>query len=175
MSQVNWTTDPVELPGVEPADPPTELVRHRLWHGGCPVDFAWVRGAGIDVVLDVADADSYPPAPEIEGLIYLKSPLVDHGTLPDEGLTLRLAQLVAGLVDDGHRALVHCTFGRNRSGLMATLIVRELLGVSGTEALAHVRSLRDGAANNEVFSDWLETLPPPSPPGRGATPDRVTL
>lgn len=162
MSEVNWTTDPVELPGVEPADPPTELVRGRLWHGGCPVDFGWVRDAGIDVVLDVADADSYPPAEEIEGLIYLKSPLVDHGTLPDEGLTLRLAQLVAGLIEDGHRALVHCTFGRNRSGLMTTLIVRELLGVSGAEALAHVRSLRDGVANNEVFSAWLESLPAPS-------------
>lgn len=164
MSEVNWTTDAVELPGVEPAAPPTELVRGRLWHGGCPVDFPWVRRAGIDVVLDVADADAYPPADEIDGLIYLKSPLVDHDTLPDEGLTLRLAGLVAGLIGDGHRALVHCTFGRNRSGLMATLVVRELLGVSGAEALAHVRSLRDGAANNEVFSAWLEGLPAPSRP-----------
>ena len=167
MSEVNWTTDAVDLPGVEPAAPPTELVRERLWHVGCPVDFPWLRRAGIDVVLDVADADAYPPADEIDGLIYLKSPLVDHDTLPDEGLTLRLAGLVAGLIGDGHRALVHCTFGRNRSGLMATLVVRELLGVSGAEALAHVRSLRDGAANNEVFSAWLESLPAPSRP---ATP-----
>ena len=172
MSEVNWTTDPVDLPGVEPAAPPTELVRDRLWQGGCPVDFGWVRDAGIDVVLDVADADSYPPASEIDGLINLKSPLVDHGTLPDEGLTRRLAQLVAGLVEDGHRALVHCTFGRNRSGLMATLIVRELLGISGADALAHVRALRDGVANNEVFSAWLESLPAPTRAGTDAAQDR---
>jgi hypothetical protein len=159
--EVNWTTDPVDLPGVEPADPPTELVPGRLWHGGCPVDFDWVRATGIDVVLDLADADAHPPAGDIEGLIYLKCPLVDEDALPEPGLTLRLAALVSGLVEDGHRALVHCTFGRNRSGLIATLVVRELLGLSGEEALTHVRRRRDRAANNETFACWLQSLPAP--------------
>lgn len=161
MSTISWTTDPVDLPGVDPADPPSELVADRLWHGGCPVDFGWARATGIDVVLDLADADAHPPAAEIDGLIYLKCPLVDHDTVPDEGLTLRLAALVAGLVEDGHRALVHCTFGRNRSGLMATLVVRELLGLTGADALAHVRARRDRVANNTAFEAWLESLPAP--------------
>jgi Dual specificity phosphatase, catalytic domain len=159
---VNWTTDPVELPGVDPADPPTELVEGRLWQGGCPVDFDWVRDAGIDVVIDLADPDAYPPAEEIDGLVYLKCPLVDNDTVPEPGLTLRLAQLVAGLVGDGHRALVHCTFGRNRSGLLATLVVRELLGLDGADALAHVRERRPGVANNEAFERWLTELPAPA-------------
>jgi hypothetical protein len=158
------TTDPVDLPGVEPADPPSELVPGRLWHGGCPVDFDWVRTTGIDVVLDVADADAHPPADAIEGLTYLKCPLVDGGTVPDPTLTLGLAALVARLVDDGHRALVHCTFGRNRSGLMATLVVRELLGLSGADALAHVRSRRRKVANNAAFEEWLGSLPRPDQP-----------
>src|SRR3954452_7045711 len=136
---LNWTTDPVDLPGVDPVDPPTELIEGQLWHGGCPVDFEWVHDSGIDVVLDLADADAYPPAEDIEGLTYLKCPLVDGGDLPDPGLTLRLAALVAGLVRDGHTALVHCTFGRNRSGLMMSLVVRDLLGITGAEALAHVQ------------------------------------
>lgn len=158
---MSWTTDPVELSGVDPVDPPTELVPGRLWQGGCPVDFAWVRRAGIDVVLDLADPDAYPPADQIEGLTYLKCPLVDDEALPDPGVTLRLGGLVAGLVHDGHRALVHCTFGRNRSGLLATLVVRELLGLSGAEALAHVQQRRDRAANNETFARWLRSLPAP--------------
>lgn len=158
---LNWTTDPVELPGVDPADPPTELVPGKLWQGGCPVDFDWVGGTGIDVVLDVADADAHPPAEQIEGLVYLKCPLLDDEALPEPGVTLRLAAVVAGLVEDGHRALVHCTFGRNRSGLMATLVVRELLGIGGAEALAHVQNRRDRAANNETFARWLASLPPP--------------
>jgi len=158
---LNWTTDPVDLPGVDPADPPTELVPGRLWHGGCPVDFAWIRDTGIDVVLDLADADAYPPAGEIEGLIYLKCPLVDDDAVPEPALTRRLATLVAGLVSDGHRALVHCTFGRNRSGLVTTLVVRELLGLSGAEALDYVRQRRDRAVNNDAFADWLSSLPAP--------------
>jgi protein-tyrosine phosphatase len=155
------TTDPVDLPDVEPADPPSELVPGRLWHGGCPVDFDWVHATGIDVVLDVADADAHPPEDAIEGLTYLKCPLVDGGAIPDPTLTLGLAALVARLVEDGHRALVHCTFGRNRSGLMATLLVRELLGLSGAEALAHVRARRRNVANNAAFEEWLESLPRP--------------
>jgi protein-tyrosine phosphatase len=159
---VNWTTDAVELPGVEPVDPPTELVPGRLWHGGCPVDFDWVKDTGIDVVLDLADPDAFPPASQIDGLVYLKCPLVDQEDVPEPGLTLRLAGLVAGLVEDGHQALVHCTFGRNRSGLMATLVVRELLGLSGADALAYVRERRDGVANNESFEQWLTTLEAPA-------------
>jgi hypothetical protein len=162
---LNWTTDPVDVPGADPADPPTELVPGKLWHGGCPVDFEWVRQTGIEVVLDLADADAFPPADEIDGLTYLKCPLVDTDTVPDPALTLRLAAFVAGLVDDGRTALVHCTFGRNRSGLVATLVVRELLGLSGADALAYVQQRRDRAVNNDSFAQWLSSLPEPSEDG----------
>lgn len=158
---VNWTTDPVDLPGVDPADPPTEMVPGQVWHGGCPVDFAWARETGIDVVLDLADADAYPPAPEIEGLTYLKSPLVDGDDVPDPAVVLGLASFVAGLVREGRRALVHCTFGRNRSGLVTALVVRDLLGLSGADALEYVQARRDRTVNNEAFAEWLRSLPAP--------------
>lgn len=157
----NLTTDPVELPGVPAADPPTELLPGRLWQGGCPVDFPWVRSAGLTAVVDVADADAHPPAGAIDGLVYLKAPLVDGADLPDPAVTLRLAALVAGLIADGHRVLVHCTFGRNRSGLLASLVVRDVLGVSGADALAHVQARRDDTVNNRAFADWLRSLPAP--------------
>jgi len=159
---LNWTTDPVDLPGVDPADPPTEMVPGKLWHGGCPVDFDWIRATGIDVVLDLADADAYPPAAEIEGLTYVKAPLVDGDAVPEPGVTLRLAALVAGLVGEGHRALVHCTFGRNRSGLVTALVVRELLGLAGAEALGYVQERRNRTVNNEAFARWLVSLPAPA-------------
>ncbi len=159
---LNWTTDPVDLPGVDPADPPTEMVPGQLWHGGCPVDFGWVRNAGIRVVLDLADPDAHPPAEQIEGLTYLKCPLVDAADLPDPAVTLRLAKVVAELVGEGHRALVHCTFGRNRSGLVVTLVVRQLLGLDGADALAYVQARRSRTVNNETFARWLRTLPAPS-------------
>lgn len=155
------TTDVVELPGVAPADPPTEMVPGRLWHGGVPVDYDWVRATGLTVVVDLSDADTYPPVGATEGLLYLKVPLVDAGDLPDEGLVLRLADLVAGLLRDGHRALVHCTFGRNRSGLLVSLVVREVLGLSGADAVAHVQARRRDTVNNETFAAWLRGLPAP--------------
>lgn len=159
--QLALTTDPVDLPGVRPADPPTELVPDRLWQGGCPVDYDWVRSAGITAVVDLADPDTYPPAGATEGLFYLKSPLVDGEEIPDPAVTTRLAALVAGLVDDGYRVLVHCTFGRNRSGLVASLVVRQLLDLSGADAMAYVQERREGTVNNEAFADWLRTLPAP--------------
>jgi dual specificity protein phosphatase-like protein len=158
---VIWTTDSVDLPGVDPAEPPTELIEGKLWHGGCPVDFQWVRATGIDVVLDLADADAYPPADEIDGLTYLKCPLVDEEEVPDPAVTLPLAGLVAGLLREQHQALVHCTFGRNRSGLLVTLIVRDLLGISGEEALRYVQARRERVVNNEAFAEWLASLPAP--------------
>lgn len=160
-NEVNFTTERVELPGVTPTDPPTVQLPGQLWHGGCPVDFDWVRRTGIDVVVDLADADSVAPAGEVEHLTYLMCPLVDGSELPSPVLTLGLARLVADLVRDGRQALVHCTFGRNRSGLLATLVVRELLGVSGADALAHVQAHRAGAVNNDGFAAWLRSLPPP--------------
>lgn len=160
-ADVSLTTQAVELPGVDPADPPTELLPGRLWQGGLPVDFGWVREQGIGVVVDLADADTVAPAEQVDGLVYLKSPLVDGDDVPDPALTLRLATLVAGLVDDGRRVLVHCTFGRNRSGLLATLVVREVLGLTGEQALAHVQERRRRVVNNEGFARWLRSLPAP--------------
>jgi len=57
--------------------------------------------------------------------------------------------------------LVHCTFGRNRSGLMASLVVRELLGLPGGDAMRYVQERRDGTVNNESFATWLQSLPAP--------------
>lgn len=120
-----------------------------------------MREQGIGVVVDLADADTVAPAEQVDGLVYLKSPLVDGDDVPDPALTLRLATLVAGLVDDGRRVLVHCTFGRNRSGLLATLVVREVLGLTGEQALAHVQERRRRVVNNEGFARWLRSLPAP--------------
>jgi hypothetical protein len=50
---------------------------------------------------------------------------------------------------------------------MASLVVRDLLAMTGADALAHVRSLREGAANNAAFATWLESLPAPEAPARG--------
>jgi protein-tyrosine phosphatase len=169
------TTDPVDLPGVEPADPPTELIPGSLWQGGVPVDFDWVRATHITALIDLADPDTYPPAGATEGLVYMKAPLVDSADVPDPTLTLPLASLIAGLIGDGYRVLVHCTFGRNRSGLMTSLIVREVLGLSGEEAMRYVQERRRGTVNNESFAAWLRSLPVNDRSAKGTPQSKETV
>ncbi|NNH07223.1 protein-tyrosine phosphatase family protein [Cellulomonas fimi] len=158
-SDASTTADAVHLDGVRPADPPT-LLLPGFWQGGCPVDFRWVRETGVDVVVDLADAGTYAPDGATDGLAYVKCALVD-GDDVDVPLVTGLASLVAGLLREGRAVLLHCTFGRNRSGLVATLVVREALGLTGAEALAHVQSRRRETVNNAAFADWLRALPAP--------------
>ncbi len=132
----------------------------RLWQGGLPEDWARVR-ARYDAVVDVSDPGGGPSAEDLGDLTYLKAPLVDGESLPDQVVLEHLASLVAGLVRDDRRVLVHCTFGKNRSGLLMTLVVRELLGVDGATALERVRAVRHRAVNNEGFAAWLSALPAP--------------
>jgi protein-tyrosine phosphatase len=58
----------------------------------------------------------------------------------------------------GNAVLIQCHAGRNRSGLLAALVVRELTGKSGREALAAVREARPGAVDNRAFEAFLEAL-----------------
>ena len=157
----NLTTEVVELPGVEPADPPTEMLPGRLWHGGCPVDYDWARTTGIRFILDLADEDAHPPTGATAGLLYVKAPLVDADDLPDPEFTTRQAHLAAGIIAQGYPVLVQCTFGRNSSGLLVSLVVRVVLRVCGSEDLAHVQARRRGTVNNDTFAAWLRSLPAP--------------
>ena len=51
-----------------------------------------------------------------------------------------------------------CAQGRNRSGLVSALIAARVLGLTGTEAMAHVRERVPEAITNEAFAAWLDAL-----------------
>ncbi len=142
----------------EEIDPPDAIIDGRLWQGGSPVDYAWARAAGIDVVVDVSDPGPPPAEDDLGGISYRKCPLVDGDEMPEAAQLDELVEHVVGEVRAGRRVLVHCTYGRNRSGLLVALVVRQLFGISGTDAATIVRERRRRALNNKTFSAHLDGL-----------------
>ncbi|HEX2025172.1 MAG TPA: dual specificity protein phosphatase family protein [Actinomycetota bacterium] len=119
-----------------------------------PHDFASLEVDAI-VALDDWRYTWSPPVPENH--LYVHFPIEDAETVDPK--TRHVAGLVAGLLQDGHRVLVHCVQGLNRSG---AVVARALmfLGHGAAEAIELVRQRRGldegfGALGNERFVAWL--------------------
>jgi hypothetical protein len=126
-----------------------------LWISGSPIDCEWLRRERIDLVVDVAD-------PQLR----LEPQALGHNRLLQGGSDRRGRAapwvILGRLVDDvvtamraGRRVLVACAGGRNRSGLVVGLAVRELLGCSGSQSLHWVQSRRENALNDATFARHL--------------------
>ncbi len=139
--------------------PPVEVLP-GLWWSGLPDDWEALRGR-VDAVLDLSDPGPGPSSDDLGELTYVKAPLEDGETLPEPVLLDHLTGLVVDLVRQGRRVLVHCTFGKNRSGLVMALVVREVLGCDGPTALERVRAVRPRAVNNDALAEWVSALPAP--------------
>lgn len=125
----------LECPGMSPADPPgmplISEVEPGLWIGGCvagarlPDDFGRVLSL---------TPERYELGPATERV---ERPFYDApGGVPAD--LDEMANLVNRWRDDGHRVLVHCSGGRNRSGLVAgASLVRR--GATPDEAIALLR------------------------------------
>lgn len=86
--------------------------------------------------------------PDMPGYEVLRVPL-DDGPRPDAETVGRIrsaAHAVANRVRAGRRVLVTCWQGRNRSGVIAGLAMREL-GVPGVLSARRIRRIRNGLHN----------------------------
>jgi hypothetical protein len=141
---------------------PTAILDGQLWISGCPIDYEWLRRDRIDLVVDVADPHFVLVAERLGTTAYRKEALVDGPELPAPAILDELVRDVVTAVAGGGRVLVACAGGRNRSGLVLGLALRELLRCSGAEALRIVQSRREDALNNQTFARHLAALPPPA-------------
>lgn len=104
------------------------------------------------------------PDPDLEAwgnadiIGYTHFPIPD-GLLHTQPQLLELASDLADEITAGGCVLTMCNAGRNRSGLLSALIVRELLGLSGIEAVEHVQLHRPRALANPGFVEFLLQLP----------------
>ena len=92
----------------------------------------------------------------LNGGMYIYYPISDGKVIPRvlEFFASDLAQVIR----NGKAVIVQCRAGRNRSGLLAALIVREVTGCSGAEALEHVQRTRPNALANDYFCMYLRSL-----------------
>jgi protein-tyrosine phosphatase len=97
-----------------------------------------------------------PPVPV--GRMYLSFPMEDEDEVDPK--VREVAALVASLIREGRKVLVHCTEGLNRSGVVVARSLMEL-GSTASDAIELVRRRRgpsvDGfpALGNEAFVEWL--------------------
>jgi protein-tyrosine phosphatase len=121
-------------------------------------DWQFLEEHDISTVIDLEGGldDGVPSAPN--HVLYLYYPIFDED-LPDLDKLKAVARLGSSLIQAGHKVLSHCGMGFNRSALVAGLILVHL-GLSGEEAYQLLRSKRPGALFNEVFANYLRSLPP---------------
>jgi protein-tyrosine phosphatase len=119
-------------------------------------DWSQIDQHGISVVVDLEmRLDAGIPSGDGTRL-YLYYPFEDN-SVPDPTMIQPLAAFLAVLYGTGHRVLVHCSMGLNRSPLVAGVVLHHL-GWSGRDAVERLRERRPGALFNEHYSGYLERL-----------------
>ena len=109
----------------------------------------------ISAIVDL-EGDIDPDVPQREiGRVYLYWPIEDIDRLPDESTLRSVARFIGGLVDAGHRVLIHCRSGINRASLVSGLAL-VLKGMEPREAVDLLRDRRDPTVlKNKTFLAWL--------------------
>jgi protein-tyrosine phosphatase len=115
----------------------------------------FARSTGLQAVFNLWHMADYDWAEG--GLSYCHVPLPD-GKIVDESAYNRLVNLGEMFLQKGQPMLIQCYGGRNRSGLLAALLVRRMTGATGRQAIAIVQRARPSALANEHFRTYLESL-----------------
>jgi protein-tyrosine phosphatase len=120
-------------------------------------DWGLLKRHGVTTIVDL-DGSIDPGLPEVPNeILYVYFPIVDED-LPDLTTLDAVARLVADLAARRHIVLVHCLLGLNRSNLLVGAALT-YLGLTGQEAVAHLRSVQPGALFNETFARHVRELP----------------
>ena len=115
------------------------------------------EGRTVDITAVVDLEGSIDPNIPLEELgdVYVYWPIEDKPKMVDEDTVRATARYISGLMEAGHRVLIHCHSGLNRASLLSgrTLIRR---GMDPKEAVDLIRERRSpDVLHNEVFERWL--------------------
>ena len=79
-----------------------------------------------------------------EGLAVFPLPISNYG-VPSNGGLVDLLEQASEQAAQGHNILIHCSAGLERTALIATLLARYVLGLSGAEAIEWLGRHQPGA------------------------------
>jgi protein-tyrosine phosphatase len=128
----------------------------RLFVSSMIDDWTGIEQHSISVVVDLERAlDAGIPCGD-GTLLYLYYPFQDE-SVPDPTMVAPLSAFLAELYRAGHRLLIHCRMGLNRSPLVAGAVLHRL-GWSGQDAVNRLCERRPGALFNEHYRGYLERL-----------------
>lgn len=128
----------------------------RLFVSSMIDDWGDIDAHAISVVVDL-ETSLDAGIPTGDGTrMYLYYPFEDDD-VPDPTMVGPLAVFLAELYRGGHRVLVHCRMGFNRSPLVAGAVLHRL-GWNGCDAVTRLRERRPGALFNEEYARYLEAL-----------------
>ncbi len=132
-------------------------VGSRIWQGSIP-PFKGLHEAGFSMVVLCAE-EHQPSRVSFERAVEMvRAPNKDDGSpLTDRQWRLAL-QASAKVVDHwkrGGRILITCMQGRNRSGLVSALALRDLSVVPMETIIRTIKAARENALTNAYFTDRL--------------------
>ena len=130
--------------------------QQRLFVSSRIDDWSCIDEHRISVIVDL-ESRLDAGIPSADGTrLYLYFPFEDD-SVPDPSMIQPLAAFLAELYHGGHRVLVHCSMGLNRSPLVAGVVLH-YLGWKGCDAVERLRQRRPGALFNAHYSGYLEGL-----------------
>ncbi len=132
----------------------------RLWQGSFPyAGGGYLAELGFTVVVLCAYEMQAPE--HFESIQCILCPMDDGRLSSAEAKQAHAtAGSVAALWREGHRILITCAAGRNRSGLVSALTLRLIRGISGSAAVNRVKVVRPNALTNPSFVSYLNSLGP---------------
>jgi hypothetical protein len=115
-------------------------------------DWPTITKLGIEVIVDLeGDVDKIPDVK----IIYW--PIKDEAKLPDLDHLHSIAVQVVEYLNQGKKVMVHCSLGKNRSGLVIGVVLVSM-GMLGKDAVKLIQSKVPGSLFNPTFREYLETL-----------------
>jgi protein-tyrosine phosphatase len=83
-----------------------------------------------------------------EGFRVIHFPIPDFGIPSKEDLE-HFAQKTIECAKKGNNIVIHCSAGRGRTGMFAAYLAKQILGLSGEEAIKWIRQYIDGAVETD--------------------------